>query len=197
LKSSLSNKLAEVSLPLLMTSYLRTVRVSVKGEDKRNKKAIFIFWHKNMLIGWKLFRNKRYIALVSQSKDGQILSSILSKWKYQVIRGSSSKGGKEAIKSIVENSGNIPVVLTPDGPRGPAQEIKNGALILSNKTGLPIIPVKITYAKKKILIKSWDKFEIPFPFSKCVVEFGNEYGYNEYLPDNELIDFKNLLKQQM
>lgn len=150
-----------------------------------------------MLIGWKLFRNKRYIALVSQSKDGQILSSILSKWKYQVIRGSSSKGGKEAIESIVENSENIPVVLTPDGPRGPTQEIKNGALILSNKTGLPIIPVKITYAKKKILVKSWDKFEIPLPFSKCVVEFGNEYSYNEYLPDNELTEFKNLLKQQM
>jgi lysophospholipid acyltransferase (LPLAT)-like uncharacterized protein len=197
MKSSISNNVAEVSLPLLLTAYMKTIRFRIKGEDKRNKRAIFIFWHKNMLAGWNLFKGMRFLALVSQSKDGQILNNILLKWKYDVIRGSSSKGGKEALEQIVDVIGEKSIVLTPDGPRGPSMEIKNGALILSHKTGLPIIPVKISYDRKKILDKSWDKFEIPLPFSTCDVTFGDEWNYKEYLYDDKLVDFKKSLKLQM
>lgn len=150
-----------------------------------------------MLIGWNLFKNKGYSALVSQSKDGQILSNILYKWNYDIVRGSSSKGGKEAIDTIINSKNVNSIVITPDGPRGPSMEIKNGPLILSNKTSLPIIPVKVNYLNKRVLKKSWDKFEVPLPFSKCIISFGDEFFYKEYLPEDELKMFKNSLKAQM
>lgn len=197
MKNRISNTIAEVSLPIFLTTYLKTIKIEISGDDKRNKKAIFIFWHKNMLIGWNLFKNKGYSALVSQSKDGQILSNILYKWNYDIVRGSSSKGGKEAIDTIINSKNVNSIVITPDGPRGPSMEIKNGPLILSNKTSLPIIPVNINYLNKRVLKKSWDKFEVPLPFSKCIISFGDEFFYKEYLPEDELKMFKNSLKAQM
>lgn len=175
-----------------------TVRVRINSKNLSNKSAVFIFWHSKMLIGWRLFRGKRYAAMVSQSKDGEILSSLLRTWKYRVFRGSGSKGGKEAVEEIVASlKNNKSVVITPDGPRGPAKEIKNGALIIANRTGLPVIPVSITYSKSKVLERSWDKFEIPLPFSKCEVTFGDEFYYKEYLDETELAKLKEALAKQM
>lgn len=150
-----------------------------------------------MLLGWWLFKDKNYSALVSQSKDGEILTNVLNQWGYNVLRGSSSKGGKEALEELITSSGNSSVVLTPDGPRGPAKELKNGALIISNKCNIPIIPVSINYGKRKILSGSWDKFEIPYPFSKCEVKFGKEVFYGKYLENDELDNFKRSLSQMM
>ena len=92
---------------------------------------------------------------------------------------------------------NKSVVITPDGPRGPLFAVKNGALIVSKECHIPIIPVRINYANKFVLSKSWDKFEIPYPFTKCDVHFGNQYFYNEFLEEKELADFKNILSNEM
>jgi lysophospholipid acyltransferase (LPLAT)-like uncharacterized protein len=198
LSSSLGNKLAQFILPVLLPFYLMTVRVKISSDNSAGKAAIFIFWHNKMLIGWRLFKGKKYTALVSHSKDGEILNAILKKWKYNVIRGSGSKGGKEALEEIITNHREYrSVVITPDGPRGPAGEIKNGALMISNKTGLPIIPVSIAYSRSKILSRSWDKFEIPLPFSKCEIKFGDEFHYEEYLSEPKLTEFKESLAKQM
>jgi lysophospholipid acyltransferase (LPLAT)-like uncharacterized protein len=151
-----------------------------------------------MLIGWWLFKDKKAAALVSQSKDGDILNKLLKKWKYQVVRGSSSKDGKEAIQELIKLiNGDHSAVITPDGPRGPVKEMKNGIFIISNKSKIPIIPVKIIYLKKKVLNKSWDKFEIPLPFSQCNVYFGEKYFYEKYLTDDELNDFKKNISKEM
>lgn len=144
-----------------------------------------------MLAGWYLFRNSKAASLVSQSKDGEILTRILDKWGYKVIRGSSSQGGKESLAELTAISKQgYKAIVTPDGPRGPKEEIKNGVLKLSFETGKPIIPVKIIYKNKFVLDKSWDNFEIPYPFSKCEAQFGKHFYYNEYKYDNELDNFK-------
>ena len=185
-------------LPLLINLLIKTLRIKIHNKPSEDKKYIFIFWHSQMLLGWWLFKDRKAAALVSKSKDGDILNRVLLKWNYKVIRGSSSKGGKEAIDIIsgIVNKNNS-AVLTPDGPRGPAREIKNGALIISNRCGVPVIPVKIIFHSKKVLAKSWDKFEIPFPFSKCEVNFGNEYYYGKYLPENELNELKKAISNDM
>ena len=197
MKNNFLNKIGAVILPGLLSVYLKTVRISISN-DLRNEKAVFTFWHNKMLIGWYLFKGKKYSALVSKSKDGDTLTRILKKWKYNVTRGSSSKGGKEAVTKIIEEiKGTTSVVITPDGPRGPIYEVKNGPLVVANKTGYPVIPVKIVMGKKKTLNKSWDDFEIPLPFSKCTVEFGNKMYYPEYLDESQLGQFKNDLSLQM
>lgn len=151
-----------------------------------------------MLAGWYVFRNKNYAALVSKSKDGELLTALLKKWGFNVYRGSSSSGGKLAVKEIIASvdNGNS-VVITPDGPRGPLHEIKNGALIISKECSIPITPLKITYSGKVILKRSWDRFEIPLPFTKCEIHFGNQHHYTDFLPDNELEEFKTILSNQM
>lgn len=185
-------------LPLVLDLYFKTLRIKFHNLPEDNSNGIYIFWHRLMLVGWRIFKNRRVVALVSQSKDGEILNNILKNWNYKVVRGSSSKGGKEALKMITENlKNNYSAVITPDGPRGPANEIKNGALIISNICSIPVIPVKIIYKRKKILTKSWDKFEIPFPFSNCEVYFGKKYIYDKYLGEEELNKFKKKISEEM
>lgn len=189
--------IANVFLPVLVSLLIKTLRIKYTNLPPENERAVYIFWHSRMLVGWWLFRDKKYSALVSQSKDGEILTDLLNYWGYKVLRGSSSKGGKEALEELISASEKSSVVLTPDGPRGPAKVIKNGALKISNKSSIPIIPVKINYKKKKVLSKSWDKFEIPYPFSECEVHFGERNFYDEYLENEHLENFKNSLSQKM
>lgn len=159
---------------------------------------IFLFWHSKMIVGWWLFKNKKVAAIVSKSSDGELLNNLLVKWNYKVVRGSNSKGGKEALQElIIESNNGYSTVITPDGPRGPVNEIKNGALIISHHCKIPVIPLRIEYKNKFILKKSWDSFEIPLPFSKCSVNFGNAFYYTEYLYGNELEEFKHRLSQEM
>ncbi|HMS63940.1 MAG TPA: lysophospholipid acyltransferase family protein [Ignavibacteria bacterium] len=184
-------------LPFIINIFLKTLRINIKNLPDLNSRSVYIFWHSKMLVGWWLFKNADTAALVSQSKDGEILSKILKNWKYKIVRGSSSKGSKEAISELLILAENNSIAITPDGPRGPANSIKNGALIISNKLKIPVIPVKIIYRKKFILSKSWDKFEIPYPFSKCEVYFGNKYVYENYLEEKELNEFKETLSKEM
>jgi len=202
MKNKFKNKFLNFSgkylLPTLINLNNIVLRLQVVNKPVDLSNKIFIFWHAKMLTGWWLFKKEKCFALVSKSKDGDILTRLLHKWKYDVIRGSSSKSGKEALEQIIgEITDGNSVVLTPDGPRGPTKEIKNGALIISNRTGYPIIPVKINYSKKKILNKSWDKFEIPLPFSKCEVSFGKHFYYKEFLYDKDLSNFKQEISSQM
>ena len=202
MKNKLKNKFLNFSGKYLLSTLINfnniTLRLRVVNKPTDPSNKIYIFWHSKMLIGWWLFKKENYLALVSKSKDGDILTRLLKKWKYFVIRGSSSKGGKDALEQIFgEITDGNSVVITPDGPRGPAREIKNGALIISNRTGYPIIPIKIDCSNKKILKKSWDKFEIPLPFSKCEVSFGKHFYYKEFLYDNNLSNFKQDISSQM
>ncbi len=185
-------------LPFIIDLYIKTLRFKINNEPDQSGNSIFIFWHSKMLTGWYIFKDKNPAALVSQSKDGEILNNLLKKWKYEVVRGSSSKGGKDAVDKLIDlvKSGKN-AVITPDGPRGPAGQIKNGPLIISNKCNVPIIPVNIIYKNKKTLMKSWDKFEIPFPFSECIITFGSKYYYSEYMYDNALEDFKSKLSAEL
>src|SRR3974377_819178 len=113
-------KFSRKILPKLINLYLKLIFKNIYNHPNDFSKKIFVFWHKNMLIGWWIFRNNNPIALVSQSSDGEILTNILKKWNYELTRGSSSKGGKEALNELIEktNTGN-PIIITPDGPRGP------------------------------------------------------------------------------
>lgn len=151
---------------------LKTVRIKVHNFDvikkleMENKNYIVAFWHGSMLIGWYLQRNKKFAALVSKSKDGDILTSILEKWNFHVVRGSSSKGGHEALDTLIHLiEENYHLAITPDGPTGPIYKMKPGAVIVSYRTQVPLIFLGIGI-KRKWKLKSWDKFEIPKPFSK-------------------------------
>jgi len=170
----IGNNFAFVAINLLF----KTLRIQIKnGENiiKMNSMArnyVVAFWHGSMGIGWFLHRNN-IAALVSQSKDGDILANILKKWNYHVVRGSSSNGGKEALSVMVELlNQKYSLAITPDGPKGPATKMKAGAVVAAKRSNIPLFLVGIG-VKNKFVMKSWDRFEVPKPFSKVYVVYSD------------------------
>ncbi|MFH0733101.1 MAG: lysophospholipid acyltransferase family protein [bacterium] len=150
-----------------------------------NSSSVIAFWHGTMLVPWYLHRNKNVAALVSTSKDGELLTKVLDKWGYVLQRGSSNKNGKEALEILVEKAkNNYSIAITPDGPKGPAKEFKAGAVVVAKKSGLPLILVGINN-KDKYTLSSWDKFEIPKLFSKVFI------SYSEPIYINSTISYEN------
>jgi len=161
----------------LINVLLKTVRIRIdnsgviKELDSQKKNYVVAFWHGSMLIGWFMQRNRNFASLVSKSKDGDVLTAILEKWKYHVVRGSSSKGGHEALDMMIHlTEENYHLAITPDGPTGPICKMKAGAVITARRSQIPLLLVGIGM-KNKWVLKSWDKFEIPKPFSKAVAVY--------------------------
>lgn len=154
-----------------------TLRVKVLNEhhikslQNEKKRYVAAFWHSTMLCPWYYFRNENLLGITSQSKDGDLLAKTLKFWNYSVVRGSSSKGGEVALGIMVDfakNEGSIAV--TPDGPRGPINKFKAGAVITAKKSCIPLFLMGTAY-QNKICLKSWDRLEIPKPFSKVRIVF--------------------------
>ncbi len=170
----------------------KTYKIKLNIPDATKKiiygKSAFViaFWHGTMLANWYVNRNKNIIALVSPSKDGELLSKILYRWGYILQRGSSNKSGKESLDLLIEKAkNNCSIALTPDGPRGPEKEFKAGAVIIAKKGNLPLILVGVKNKNLYRFKKSWDKFEFPKPFSKIVLNYSepitikNDISYEE------------------
>jgi len=150
----------------------------VNNLANQNRNFVLAFWHGQMLLGWYMHRNNNYTALISKSQDGDLLEKILKYWKYNVIRGSSSNGGDVALGIMVDYArNNESIVITPDGPRGPRHNMKAGAVITAKKSKAPLILLGIGYKKKRVL-KSWDKFEIPKFFSEAKAVYSDPVYVN-------------------
>lgn len=125
------------SLINVLCKSLRIQKVNSDGIEKlraENKNFVIAFWHSTMLLGWYLHGGSNTVALTSKSKDGDLLAKALKKWKYKVVRGSSSKGGEIALGVMVDYAkNNCSIAITPDGPRGPAFKFKAGAVIAAKK----------------------------------------------------------------
>ena len=163
----------------LINLIARTWRIKLIGNYPDNP-AVIAFWHGKMLPGWYLFRNRKSSAIVSSSKDGEILTQILSKWGFNVVRGSSDKGGKEALRQMINQlMDGYYLLITPDGPKGPPERMKAGAVISAQRANVPLFLCGIRIKRKYIFKKSWDKFEFPLPFSRIdIVMYENIYINN-------------------
>jgi lysophospholipid acyltransferase (LPLAT)-like uncharacterized protein len=169
----------------------KSLKVTFKNKEiinnhvNLNRNFVLAFWHGQMLLAWYLHRNKNFTALISKSQDGDLLEKILKHWKYNVIRGSSSNGGEVALGIMVDYArNNETVVITPDGPRGPINKMKAGAVITAKKSRTPLILFGIGYKKKRVL-KSWDKFEIPKFFSEAKAVYSDPVFVNSDLSFTE------------
>ena len=157
----------------------------IKKLNSENQNFVLAFWHGTMILPWYLHRAQNFAALTSKSKDGDLLAKILKKWNYKVIRGSSSTGGEVALGIMVDYAKNkYSVAITPDGPRGPRQEFKAGAVITAKKSGIPLVLVGVGFKRKKIL-GNWDKFEIPYFFTKAKIIYSDPVYVNRNLTYEE------------
>lgn len=183
----LGNLILKYSLDLLCKSLKIEIvnKEVIENLEKQNKNYVLAFWHGTMLLPWFLHRNKNFSALTSMSKDGDLLAKLLRFWNYEVIRGSSSKGGDVALGIMIFYAKNkYSIAITPDGPTGPPLKFKAGAVITAKKSKIPLVLAGVGFSKKKKL-KSWDNFQIPLPFSNARIIYSDpiiidaELDYNQ------------------
>ncbi len=138
-----------------------------------NSGVIFVLWHEHLISGILGLKNFQPMAVVSSSKDGDLIAHTMEKIGFSIARGSSTRGGAQALLKAVKGLKNKrAIVLTVDGPKGPRNISKPGALSLSKKTKAPIIPITPITNDPFIFKKSWDQCKFPLPFSKIIVRFG-------------------------
>ena len=136
------------------------------------QRVIFALWHGELLpLLWQ-HRGEGVAVMISEHRDGEIIARIAESLGYATVRGSTSKGASRALIGLVRalESGRS-VAVTPDGPRGPAHIFAPGAAIAAQRTGVPILPVRVS-ASRAWRLKSWDRFLIPKPFARVDVHYG-------------------------
>jgi lysophospholipid acyltransferase (LPLAT)-like uncharacterized protein len=132
---------------------------------------IYCFWHQCVLPCTLYFRWSRAIILISQSFDGELITRVLRMFGFDAVRGSSSRAGREGLlglKRVIENGS--PAIFTADGPRGPIYETKMGPIKLAQITGAPI-GVFHLQPERAWVMNSWDRFLVPWPFTRVVVSW--------------------------
>jgi lysophospholipid acyltransferase (LPLAT)-like uncharacterized protein len=136
--------------------------------------AIYCVWHNRLPLCMKGYfdyvRNRSstpgMAALASASKDGALLAAILECFRVQPVRGSSSRRGAQALLELTTwAQRGYDLAITPDGPRGPCYVVQDGVMSLAQLTGLPILPASYSLSWK-IRLQTWDRFQIPLPFSR-------------------------------
>jgi lysophospholipid acyltransferase (LPLAT)-like uncharacterized protein len=173
----------------------KTWRITVEG--KLRDCSVIAFWHSDMLPIWKYFSGTNSAAVVSLSKDGELLAQLLRQWGYALIRGSSSKNSKEVLKEIISNLAQRNVLITPDGPQGPNRKMKPGAVISAMRTNSPLFLVKVKLGWHIRFRKSWDKFALPLPFSKIKLSIVGPFFFpisnsREYV-ENSILALERIL----
>lgn len=131
------------------------------------QKCIYAFWHENMLLLANQYGGLGNRVLISQHADGQLIAEMCGYLGFEPIRGSTTRGGVEAVRRIVREGQAGSLIITPDGPRGPRRQVQRGLVYLAAHTGLPIVPVGLA-CPRPWRMKSWDRFVLPRPFSRAI-----------------------------
>jgi lysophospholipid acyltransferase (LPLAT)-like uncharacterized protein len=169
-------------VPRLVTLYFRLVDLTSKKvwlnreyEEQICKKRPFACacFHGTMLFPVWHCRKYPGVVMVSRSWDGELIDRCLKRWGYDSTRGSSSRGGKEALAEMIDRikEMNYCSGLAVDAPRGPARRVKIGTVIVARETGQPVVPF-VSWATRQIQFSSWDRMILPLPFSTIVMAFG-------------------------
>ena len=178
----------------LVKVWARTIRYDVDDRagiigKPLDERFIAALWHNRLLLFPHLLKRfapeRKGAALISASRDGAILADLVRRFGFDVVRGSSSRQGATAILQLTEVlARGRDVVITPDGPRGPAYQIGAGLPYLSQKSGVPVLPVNMEYSSYWRL-KNWDRFILPRPFSKVRVIVGHPHQVPPTTTDEE------------
>jgi hypothetical protein len=160
----------------------RTVRLKVIGEERINElkekgeSLLYAFWHGRQFL-LVYYMQKRKISLLSSfSADGEIQARTLSLFGYDIVRGSSARGGAKGLFGLTKKvSAGYDIALAADGPTGPVYSVKDGVIFLAKKQSMWIVPLTSSSRPSHIVRSAWDRYLLPAPFSSGVVMFGEPY----------------------
>lgn len=194
-------------VPLLVSYYFRLVDLTSKKiflnteyEDLICKRMPFACacFHGTMLFPVYYCRRYPGVVMVSRSHDGEIIDRSIRRMGYDTVRGSSSRGGKEALVEMIEqiNEKKYCSGLAVDAPRGPSRKVKMGIVIVGRETGQPIVPL-VSWATRQIQFKSWDSMILPLPFSAIVMSFGKPAYVPKGLSNEEYEKIRHDIETEM
>jgi lysophospholipid acyltransferase (LPLAT)-like uncharacterized protein len=154
-------------------------------------------WHDEIMLSLFARKHKIVAAITSQHQDGTYLASVLDLMGVTPIRGSSSKGGIEALRKAMTVAEERHIVVTPDGPRGPRHVLKDGIVFLSSKTRNPIVPLSFECSRYWRVKGKWTDLVIPKPFSKLTVIYGEPIEVPKRLRRDSMIEYTQIVQAGM
>ena len=188
--------LALTLVPPLGAGFLRLVkltsRYSAKGREhldrikREHGRGVWVCWHNRLLGAIVLHQSRNIGALISQSWHGEMISRLVKRLGYAPLRGSTSRGSSSVLRAAMGHlREGYDVVFTLDGPRGPRYVVQQGAAFAARNAGVPVLPVGIG-ASRKVVLRSWDRFQIPLPFSRVQVVYGEPLTFARNEPIDEV-----------
>lgn len=177
LKQRILIRVADLAFYGLIKMIGITLRFEVDGDEHRRSIVgsghipIYALWHDRIFAGTFFLRDLGIVVLTSKSFDGEYIARFLTRFGFGAIRGSSSRGGVRGLVEMIRlMKQGLSMAFTVDGPRGPRYEAKSGPVMLAKKTGNPILPF-IAECRSVWRLNSWDRLQIPKPFSKVCMFF--------------------------
>ncbi len=190
----------------LVRAYLLLIKIKTVNEHislehlKSGQKMIAAIWHQRILVvmGYaRRFSRYKPSVMISRSRDGEMIAKVYSRFNFRPIRGSSSRGGKEALANMVEDLIHHQLAVhILDGPRGPRGVVKPGLIVMAQLSGVPIVPVYISVNRAWVL-NSWDHFIIPKPFSTVVIRWDNPIYVPKSMDDQIFENTRKKIEQHL
>lgn len=177
------------AVPWLAALLIRLLYLTLKVESIEDESVVqswnedenflLITWHEQILMMPKGYHGPGVKLLISRSKDGELLARAMGHFGYGAVRGSSSRGGRTAFRELLGlTKQNVDIAITPDGPRGPRRELKDGVIHLAKVSGRGVVPVAFVCSKGH-RFGSWDRFVCPYPTARAVYSYGAPVYYDK------------------
>jgi lysophospholipid acyltransferase (LPLAT)-like uncharacterized protein len=182
---------------------MRTLRFDYRPQGPRlepgntgDERYIYAMWHEYLLLPILQFAHPEVHVLISRSRDGQWVVELCRRLHVPVIRGSTSRGGAEAVRQMLRAGCRTHLALTPDGPRGPRRRVQPGVIYLASRSGLPIVPVGFGLDQPWRLA-SWDHFAVPRLRSRAVCVTADPVVVPPDLGASELEEYRQAVENAM
>jgi lysophospholipid acyltransferase (LPLAT)-like uncharacterized protein len=160
------------------------------------EKFIYAFWHETLLIPAYLYQRQAVKVLISLHADGELVTQVSRRLGLGVVRGSTTRGGTEALMELIELARTTHLAVTPDGPRGPRRKVHPGVVYLASVTGLRIVPSGYAF-RGCWRARSWDRFAVPFPFTSGVAVGGEPLAVPANLGKKRLEEYRVRLEASL
>ena len=145
----------------------------LRGVEEAGRQPIMAFWHGRILPATYYFRRRGIVVITSENFDGEWIARIIQRFGYGTARGSTSRGALRALLQLKRDmEQGRPAGFTVDGPRGPARRVQQGVVWLAKATGNPVVPFHLE-ASRHWTARSWDRTQIPRPFSTIALAVGS------------------------
>ncbi len=206
LKKVLNSKVTISLLYRAIRGYSATYRLTVENEQewmdrmKAGDAIVLCCWHQQFFSAIRYFKGYSHLKpplMISKSSDGELIAGVASHTGWEPVRGSSSKGGRDALTEMAQKLLERKICAhIVDGPRGPAGKVKAGVIRLAQLGNASIVPFAIR-ADRAWYFNSWDRFMIPKPFAKVVLRYGGIFPVPSVTTPEEFEDVRLRLEQTM